>query len=242
VKFIVAHRRMNSPLVVILSVYVIFLDTSACLPRPQLTIITPTSRRSKRGDRRARQNKSPAVVVSVTPQQSFEMSLAQHTDSTPIRGKFVGTVATTSTPSVAFLILPANLGARVASISSDYLRYRIKWFRIRFLGTSVGTSSGGFTSMGVLDDVGYSGEPPTTGSGVSELRCSATVFTNQTDPTVFEYRPVDPKKWYYCIASSGNDRFDAVGTVYAVSSAATSVSYEVDYCVVFAGAFTTGAL
>jgi hypothetical protein len=170
------------------------------------------------------------------------MSLAQHSDSTPIRGKFTATVAASTTPSVAFLILPANLGARVASIASDYLRYRIKWLRIRFLGTSVGASGSGFTSMGVLDDVGYSGEPPTTGSGVTELRCSATTFTNQTDPTVLEYRPVDPKKWYYCIPSSGNDRFDAVGTVYIASSSATSVSYEVDYCVVFAGAFTTGAL
>jgi len=180
-------------------------------------------------------------VVSLTPQQSFERSLALHTDATPIHGRFTGTTTVVSgTPLALFLVQPANLGSRVASISTDYLRFRIKWLRLRFLGTPVGTTTAGFTSMGFLDDVNYAGEPPTTVSGVSELRCAATTFTNETIPTTLEFRPVDQKRWYYC-TSATNDRFDSVATLYAASNTSTAFAYEVDYCVVFAGASTTGA-
>jgi len=163
-----------------------------------------------------------------------------HTDSTPIRGKFVGSATLTAgTPLALFLIQPANLGSRVASIASDYLRYRVKWFRIRFLGA--GTTTVSTTSMGILDDVNYAGEPPTTVSGVAELRCSATTFQAETIPTIFEFAPLDRKRWYYCTSTS-NDRFDSVGTLYAAATAAGTVQYEMDFCVVFSGAFTTGAL
>jgi len=207
------------------------------------TIITPTKSRSS-ASRRVRQNKSPRMVVSYTPQQSFEANLARHNDATPIRGKFIGsvTLATSGVPVAAFLIQPSNLGARVASISTDYLRYRIKWLRLRFLGapTTAGTNVG-LTALGILDDVNYSGEPPTTLSGVAELRCSATSFQNESIPTIFEFMPVDKKRWYYC-TSPTNDRFDSVGTLYAASMSIGSVQYEMDYCVVFSGAFTTGAV
>jgi len=206
--------------------------------------IAPSSNR-KRGDRRARQNKSPNEVVSLTPQQSFETQLARHTDATPIRGKLLGNSAALAAgvPSVLFLIQPSTLGSRVSSIASDYLRYRIKWLRIRFLGNVPTTANTqvATTAIGILDDIGYSGEPPTTVSGITELRCSATQFTNETVPTILEFRPIDKKKWYYCNAPS-NDRFDSVATVYGGSTVAGSVAYEIDYCVVFAGAFTTGAL
>jgi len=184
------------------------------------------------------------MVVSYTPQQSFEANLARHNDATPIRGKFVGqvTIATAGAPVAAFLIQPANLGARVASISSDYLRYRIKWLRLRFLGVPTSASTQvALTSIGILDDVNYSGEPPTTLSGVAELRCSATSFAAETVPTIFEFSPVDPKRWYYC-TSPTNDRFDSVGTLYAAASTTGALNYELDYCIVFSGAFTTGAL
>jgi len=168
------------------------------------------------------------------------MSLARHTDATPVRGKFIGTATlAASTPLALFLIQPANLGARVASIASDYLRYRIKWFRIRFLGVSVTTVSS--TSLGILDDVNYAGEPPTTVSGVAELRCSATTFSSETIPTILEFRPLDKKRWYYNTSTS-NDRFDSTGTLYAASTGAGSLQYEIDYCVVFSGAYTVGAL
>jgi len=202
------------------------------------------SRRKGRRGAARRADTVPRPVVAMTPQESFERGLALHTDSTNIRGKFVGTAATTSsTPSALFLIQPSSLGARIASISSDYLRWRIKALRIRFLGVVSTTTSAasGFTSMGVLDDVNYAGEPPTTVSGVSELRCSATTFSNQTVPVNFEFRPLDKSRWYYCTSVS-NDRFDSVGTLYVASSSATTISYEVDFSIVFSGAFTVGAL
>jgi len=208
----------------------------------QARIITPSSSSSRGVTRRAIQNKTPRAVVCYTPQQSFERSLAVLSDSTPIRGRFTGTTTVVSgTPLALFLIQPANLGSRVASIASDFLRFRVKWIRIRFLGTPVGTTTAGFTSMGILDDVNYAGEPPTTVSGVSELRCAATTFTNETVPTTIEFRPLDKKRWYYCTSSS-NDRFDSVGTLFAASNASTAFAYEVDYCIVFSGAATAGAL
>jgi len=205
---------------------------------------TNSRRKGRRGAAR-RADTVPRPVVAMTPQESFERGLALHTDSTNIRGKFVGTAATTSsTPTALFLIQPSSLGARIASISSDYLRWRIKSLRIRFLGNPSAAGTGaasGFTSMGVLDDVNYAGEPPTSISGVSELRCSATTFISQTIPVNFEFRPLDKSCWYYCTSVS-NDRFDSVGTLYIASSAASSVSYEVDFSIVFSGAFTVGAL
>jgi len=201
-------------------------------------------RKGRRGTAR-RADSVPRPVVAMTPQESFERQLAMHTDSTNIRGKFVGTVSLPSaTPTALFLIQPSTLGARVASISSDYLRWRVKSLRIRFLGEVSGTGNGGgFTSMGVLDDVNYAGEPPTSVSGVAELRCSASTFTSQTIPVNFDFRPLDPKRWYYCTSVS-NDRFDSVGTLYAGTSGSgtAAISYEVDFSIVFSGAYTVGAL
>jgi len=200
-----------------------------------------SQRKGRRGQAR-RADTVPRPVVAMTPQECFERQLALQTDSTVVRGKFVATATpATGTPLALFLIQPSSLGTRVASISSDYLRWRVKSLRVRFLGSlASGSGTSGFVSMGVLDDVNYAGEPPTTVSGVSELRCSATTFLSQTVPVNFEFRPLDKSRWYYCTSVS-NDRFDSVGTLYAAATAG-GISYEIDYSIVFAGAFTVGAL
>jgi len=122
-------------------------------------------------------------------------------------------------------------------MSTIFSKYRFKYLRFRFLPYTANTATAAaYASFGVLDDgAAPVGETPITTAGVMELRCSGSAFANQTVPTQFEWRPVDPAWRFTSSESSGGDiRLTFSGYLFGVSTiAATASTVEVDYCVVF---------
>jgi hypothetical protein len=158
-----------------------------------------------------------------------------------VEGKLVGQLAITGgTIATVLFLQPQNFGSRASAFATIFSNWRIKMLRIRFLG-SASSSVISTTSMGILDDVGVTGEPPTTVSGVSELRCSATTFSGETVPVNFEYSQVDKTQWYRTITGT-DTRWVSPGVLYAASPVTGTVAYEIDYRLVFQGAYTTGSI
>jgi hypothetical protein len=198
----------------------------------------PTKRRSKasRG-----KNQTPKPVVCYTPQEAFEKNLAKSGDSSVIDGKVVGSFTLTGgTIGTVLFLQPANFGSRAAAYAGIFSNWRIKMMRVRFLGAAT-ASVISTTSMGILDDVGVTGEPPTSVSGVAELRCSATSFSGESVPVNFEYTQVDKTQWFRTVAGT-DQRWVTPGILYAASPVSGSVAYEIDFRLVFQGAYTTGSL
>lgn len=202
--------------------------------------MTPKNQ-SKRGVRRARQNKSPINVISMTRQEAYERNLSTHSDSSVLRGKYTVNMGLTTIPSLVAIINPSAFGARATAYAGVFARYRIKELNIKFMPNS--TSTAAITAVGILDDTSLSGDVPTTYQGITELRCSATQFEGVTVPAAFSFQPLDRKKWYYTtVETSGNDvRLSAVGELYAASTAAVSCAFEIDFSIVFSGASDVGS-
>lgn len=187
-------------------------------------------------------NAQPTPVMVLSPSEAFERQLAQSNDSTVLRGKVVYTTTFSSTlPVLALGFIPTNLGVRASQLAGVFSRYRIKAAQVKFIGAqgTAGVPQG--CAVGWLDDVSTS-DAPSTLSGVLELRCSALALPVATTPTYSFYQPVDKTKWYYCV--SGNDgRFQTAASLYvAPQTAIGSITFEIDYTIVFSGADDTGAL
>jgi len=188
-----------------------------------------------------RGTKQRRTVVSITPSESFNLGLARSDDALCLRGKYVTsftTSATANTATLVFNIYPNNLGTRATQLATTFSRYRVKSLNFKFISQI--TSSGiGSVSLGLVDDAAGEGEQPTDLNQVSELRCSASNFTAQTIPTEFQWRPLDPFKWYYLTGGVTNSDIRLVNpsSLYVASTeAGQSVVMEVDYVIVFKGA------
>jgi hypothetical protein len=179
------------------------------------------------------------MVISITPTQAFEKSLAQGSDSCPLKGKFyLPVVGTTATPTSILILGPSALGGRASVLATVFSRYKFKYLRFKFM-SSTGSSAPAAVSLGILDDASTAeGDFPITLAALAEFRCSATKFSNETVPTEFMWTPVDKSLWYYTEAgSSGSDqRLVNSGILIGASSASCSNSIEVDYSLVFKGA------
>jgi len=174
----------------------------------------------------------------MTQTEAFEKALVRGTDATPLRGKFIQVLATTTAVSAYVNLNPASFGVRALALSQIFSRYRFKYLRVRFL------SAQATTAAGVYDEGGSSeGSGPTTIGGILELRASSLTMGGQTVPSIFEWTPSDRAQWMFTSAgAAGSDsRLVNSGVLYAASTAASSVSFEIDYCLVFKGAIDTGS-
>jgi len=193
---------------------------------------------NKRGVRRARQNKSPLEVVSMTQTEAFEKSLSNRTaDSTNVRGKFMVTFSATSTPAPIIAMNPVSLGGRANTLNSLFSQFRFKYIRIKYLSVASGVFINSVISL--LDDASIAeGDAPTTLAAMLEQRCSSSQLAGTTIPTFLDWSPTDPKKWFYTFAgSSGSDlRLTVPAILYGATSAAGSINLEIDYSVSFKGA------
>jgi len=177
----------------------------------------------------------------MTPSQAFEKSLSKNLDSTVVRGKLVFSLVTPTTPAVILTFSPTNFGARASAFAGIFSRYRFKYVRVKALAI---LSSTALIALGIQDDVAAAtGETPTTVGGVTELRCSATIFSGQSTPTELSWEPVDKHLWYYTATTvSGDPRLDVSAVMWAAGFSATAgLDIEVDYCLVFQGATDPGA-
>lgn len=192
----------------------------------------------KRGGRRARQNKSPVEVVTLSQTEAFEKALSQRTaDSTNVRGKFLITFSATSTPAPIIAMNPISLGGRAATLNTLFSQFRFKYIRIKYLSVASGVFVNSVISL--LDDASIAeGDAPTTMAAMLEQRCSSSQLAGTTIPTFLDWSPTDQKKWFYTFGgSSGSDlRLTVPAILYGATSASGSINLEIDYSVTFKGA------
>jgi len=182
----------------------------------------------------------------MTKTEAFEANLSTSADVTVLRGKFVFSAVNSVTaglPTIQFVLNPTgagNFGLRASALASVFSRYRFKYLRIKFLEQ---LTTGTICAVGIQDDVSITANNPTTVSGVSELRCSGSAFSQQTIPTQFEWQPADKNYWYYTTNDLTDGRLSSSGNIWTASQAASGVvNMEIDYCIVFKGATDNGSL
>jgi len=180
----------------------------------------------------------------MTPSEAFEARLARSDRSTLV-GKLLISSTVTNSASALLIVGPglATLGSRAGAMASIFSRYKVNFIRIKFLATS--TTAGNTTAIGFLDDAsGAEGDGPGSAQLISELRCSAVSFPNQTVPIEFSFTPAS-RNWYFTFAgASGSDpRLVNVAVLFGASllSAGSTVNMEIDYSVTFKGAVDVGS-
>jgi len=182
--------------------------------------ITP-KRNNKRGDRRARQNKRSggpsSMLGNLSLSKQFELKCATSIPTCVIRIKHAGFFSFGVTLNNQTL-QPNTMGARAATLAGAYARYRIIKAIFKQVPT-LGYGAQGRVYMGVSDDNGGEGGTsvvPADYLQISALRCSTNVSLGGEGE--FEWKPVDPDKWYYTYTTTGNDGRQTVpGTFYCIS-------------------------
>jgi hypothetical protein len=171
----------------------------------------------------------------------MEIKKTNSNDATPLFGKIVFLVNTSSTtPAMILKLHPRYLGDRASDFVFVYTSYKIKKLVFRF---STNTTSP--VVLGVLDDIAGEGDNPTTFADVSELRSSMVHHGTNQPPTELYWEPVDKDLWYktYDAGSLTSELYESGNTYLANMTSATSViSVEVSYELVFKGACDIGGL
>lgn len=176
----------------------------------------------------------PMSVVSLNPSEAFEKSLGQTNDSSVLRGKLIVSTQTLLVPGQILDLNPSNFGTRAANFQQTFTRFRIKGMIFRF--TAVSTLAAGASAsaaLGIIDDA--SAGIPVNLSDVVEQRCSSIFLAGSTTPSTVYYTPIDKKIWYKT-SRSGDVREYLPGRVFVGTTDGVSVTVEVDYSFVFAGA------
>lgn len=140
---------------------------------------------------------------------------------------------------------PQAFGDRIASIGTNFVRFRIKSLRIQYKPL-VNTNFGGMLTMGVQDDLGSTSSTtfPSTRDQVLNLRRAAE--NSLYRGVSLSWRPLDPQKWYYVAggSSTGGDRFSVPACFYWIvtpdpageGEPPTLGFIDANYVVEFAGA------
>jgi hypothetical protein len=200
------------------------------------------NRRTRKGGR------GPRGTLSLSQSENFDRQLATRSDMITVKDRTLtflvsGTTGAGTASAVGLLpALSVSFGSRLASIAANYSRYRIVKMIIRYV-PACGTTTSGRVALGILDDAsGDVGTVPATVPSISALRCSRLI--QPFKDTEFEYKPVDPMKWYYLVDIAGQDQrfviqatFLSCGDLFASTTTAGSV--ELLYTVQFDGAFSS---
>jgi len=219
------------------------------LPRPCMNPIKPRivpKNQSKRGDRRARQNKNsggPRATIALSMSDARERQLAVRSDRVIMSGKCVITAAGVSGTVGLTPLYASTFGDRLANMAKIFSRFRI----IKLIIKSPPASGTFASAFGVVDD--YTGEGasaplPTTLSEVVELRCSVANLST-VNPNEIEWKPLDPMKVYYSqpgtAANASDSRLAVPATLVEFAANAGNIPFVVYYTIEFSGAFDNTA-
>jgi hypothetical protein len=180
----------------------------------------------------------------VDPIQALNRSLALREDRIIVKDKYFVSVSIGHGVPGASNVIPSFFGSRVASIASQYDRWRLLKFTAVPVSYAQAESDGGtfVTAIGINDDPDVA---PTTLIDVINARCSA-VFGTGISPSgtnMLVWNPVDPSKEYYCTLPSGSDlRLQSPCSVvyWYTGSATQTVAYLVYYTIEFVGSASVG--
>lgn len=190
---------------------------------------TPNSNH-KRGNRRARQNKTPGSdTIRLTGRQTLATVQTQ----------------TSGEPEYVVNLTPASLGDRIASVAGNFVRFRFKSLRFQYV-SALPTTQGGILTYGVLDDAipaGTNPETPLNRDQILNLRraTETAIWRNRS----LSWRPLDMAKWYYVYQAAGTDRFTVPCSLnYMITDGSTTPGgttgfIDVQYVIEFSGAAVT---
>jgi hypothetical protein len=168
--------------------------------------------------------------------QASEVQLASRKDRFVSRGKTLVTVSLTAATIFSLNLTPLStvFGSRMTAANNIFARYRIVKLLLRTVNPGVTDN----VAFGLLDDVTTApGTLPTTQNDVVQLRCSTFIFGGQTTPTIIDWKPIDPLKWYYTQTDVGGDARLAVQcALVAFSQITGSQTFEMHYTLEFEGA------
>jgi len=110
------------------------------------------------------------------------------------------------------------MGQRAAAMAGNFSRYRIIKAIFKHVPQQ-GSNAPGRVYMGVNDDNGGEGGSSTVPQDylqIAELRTSTNISLGGEGE--FQWKPIDPEKWYYTYTTTGNDGRQSVpGTFYAIT-------------------------
>jgi hypothetical protein len=162
------------------------------------------------------------------------MRLANFKDRSRLLGKHYISQSVTTTISSIDLVA-STFGTRSSAYANLFARWRI----VRILLSPVLSASSSSTTpvaVGFLDDTHLTGDAPTTLDDVVQLRCSAIFSSSSTVETDIEFRPVDPKTWYYTEneSTASDARLYIPSSLWFLSSGSSStvgflMSYELEF-------------
>lgn len=218
-----------------------FIDTKQkCWNVPTLTPIN----RNKRGDRRARRNKRSGGPVSMTGNLSlskqFELRMSNTVPSMTFRAKYAA-FSTSNVVLNSIVLQPSTMGQPTAVLAGNFSRYRIIKAIFKHVPQN-GSNAAGRVYMGVADDNGGEGGSsvvPQDYLQITELRTSTNISLGGEGE--FQWKPLDPNKWYYTYTTTGNDGRQSVpATFYSVTdgfgnSGAFNTRIEAFFTLEFAG-------
>jgi len=180
-------------------------------------------RNKKRGDRRARQNKRSggpsSMLGNLSLSKQFELKNATTIPSCVIRIKHAG-FFTSNVVLGSQVLSPQTMGQRAAVLAGAFARYRIIKAIFKHVPQN-GSNTAGRVYMGCADDNGGEGGTSVTPADylqIAALRTSTNISLGGEGE--FEWKPLDPSKWYYTYTTTGNDGRQTVpATFYAFSDA-----------------------
>jgi len=200
--------------------------------------MTPRNNQNKRGDRRARQNKSSGLgkaVQALTISEMQEKQLSTRKDRATLRGKIVVNVSLATGGIGSLTITPQILGTRVSGLLQYFERYKIMKMVLKPILANPSVTS----SYCVTDDpsITFSGSAL---SQIVEQRCSH-VFTPGVgaESSDLQWNPIDPSTWFYTNFEGvvSDIRFQSPGSIYVISGAAAGTfSFIVYYSIEAEGA------
>jgi len=203
-----------------------------------IEVYLPNRNNKRAVNRRARQNKAPNATTTVVGiRDSLERRLAKRSDMIDLVGRCLITLGSAGGAGVLLNgFTPASFGVRLASIATNYSRWRIQSLNMNFVIPST------VSAVGIVDDDSLASGEPTSLATVYELRCS---LFNQGIPAGgiitgnnMLWKPIDPSRWFYTTSqSSANDLRDVTpGTFAEYCNAATpSWTFECYYSVQLSG-------
>lgn len=170
------------------------------------------SRRQNNGAARKR-------IIGTRPKHNKNIDMSN--DTIVVKGNDILTsiISTAGNPSSPFAgsnfipLKPSVFGDRVLVVASVYSRWKINKLQLIFKSI-VSSSTNGALALGLLDDADVSNFTGNITSFDQVVNLRDSQDSNIWKDFVVDYRPVDPKKWYYTNTSGGSERFTVPATIF----------------------------
>jgi len=179
----------------------------------------------------------PAMSLS----KAFDLSLVSRQASHVAKRRVYNFTAASQGSIMGKTFAPNTMGTSIATLAGVFARWRIVKAIFTYLPFQSGSTTPGQVQFGVSDDVGGEGGTspvPTNAYEVMNLRCATSTCAGES--AEFEWKPLDPNKWYYTFGTgtASDQRFVVPGTLYVIYTAGSGTAaaiIDARFTIEFAG-------